>query len=130
MVWRRGGNPHYPIGFGQGDGRSFLVINGVPGEASFAKLQQPIGLQGFTRSASGVQITKGTDVATLALIAAVHRPTDLRRNTLHFGCGTTREGVEACAFSFGLTEPIVTEISYGASQVEHLTWLESELSRR
>jgi type VI secretion system Hcp family effector len=124
-----GGNPDHPIGFGQGDGQSFLVIDHTPGEASFGKLKDPIGLYGFTRSATDVQITKGTDVATLALIAAVHRPTELRRTTIHYGCGTPL-GVETCAFSIGLTEPIVTEISYGASQVEHLTWLESEVSRQ
>jgi type VI secretion system Hcp family effector len=128
--WSGGGqgSPGHPVGFGQGDGRSFLVIDQMPGEAIFGNLREPIGLSGFTRSATGVLMTKGTDVATLALIEALHRSTIPPRTTLYFGCAA-RQGQESCAFSTDLTEPVLTEVSYGASQVEHLTWVESGSSR-
>jgi type VI protein secretion system component Hcp len=122
--WNSGGTSNDAIGYGQGDGKTFLVTRDIKGEASFGTLQEPIGLLAFTRSLSGTETTKGTDIATLALLAALHQGWPQRQVTIHFGCGSSPNG-PVCSQSIQLpVDPFVTELVYGASQVERVTWLE------
>lgn len=118
-LWLASGSGSGAVGYGSGDGASFLVVQGLPGEADFRPLPGAIGLSGFTRSLSGTEIVKGTDVATLGLIGAVHQGT-VQQATIHFGCqpgpGT------ACSGTIGLPDVVASELSYGASQVERVRW--------
>lgn len=120
QVWSSSGMGSGAVGYGSGDGASFLVVQGLPGEADFRPLPGAIGLSGFTRSLSGTQTVKGTDLATLALIGAVHQGT-VQQATIHFGC-QSGPGT-ACAGTIGLPDVVASELSYGASQVERVRWL-------
>jgi type VI secretion system Hcp family effector len=125
------------IGFGQGDGTSFLVIRNqdIHGEATFAKERDLVGLSAFKRTLSGAetgratsmawetQTTKGTDIATLSLIESLHRGTT-HDVTLRFGCSDTGAGAGTCPHSIEIKDAKVEEISYGASQVERVQWVE------
>jgi hypothetical protein len=108
------------IGYGSGDGSSVLVIPGLPGESTLSKPAKAIGLTGFTRSLSGAETVKGTDIATYGLLRALHRGLELEP-ALHFGCGAGPAG--DCTGTSALGDSFVVEISYGASQVERLKWL-------
>jgi type VI protein secretion system component Hcp len=111
---------------GSSERQSFLTISGVRGEADYGTLRQPIGLFGFTRSHTGIQTTKGTDSATFYMIASLHRqPPTPPGTAIHFDChlGPPAPGVPTCS-TFELTEPKVAEVSYGASQVERVKWIE------
>jgi type VI secretion system Hcp family effector len=120
QVWSASGTVSGAVGYGGGNGESFLVVQGLPGEAGFRPLPGAIGLSGFTRSLSGTETVKGTDVATLALIGAVHQGT-VQQATIHFGC---RSGPgTACPGTIGLPDVVASELSYGASQVERVRWL-------
>ncbi len=118
--WRAARAPA-PSGTAAGDGASFLVVQGLPGEADFRPLPGAIGLSGFTRSLSGTETVKGTDVATLGLIGAVHQGT-VQQATIHFGCQGPGPGT-ACSGTIGLPDVVASELSYGASQVERVRWL-------
>jgi hypothetical protein len=83
-----------------------------------------IGLSGFTRSLSGTETVKGTDLATLGLIEAVHRGT-VQSATIHFGCQSGPRPGPACPSTIGPTDVAASELSYGASQVERVRWLEA-----
>jgi type VI protein secretion system component Hcp len=108
------------VGFGGGDGASFLVVQGLLGEADFRSLPKSIGLSGFTRALSGTETVKGTDVATLGLIGALHQGA-VQQATIHFGCQSGAG--TACSSTIGLPDVVVSELSYGASQVERVRWL-------
>jgi type VI protein secretion system component Hcp len=118
QLWSSSASGSGSVGFGGGDGASFLVVPGLPGEASLRGLTAPIGLTGFTRTLSGTETVKGTDVATLGLIAAAHQGT-VQQATIHFGC----QSQSGCSSTIGLPDVVVSELSYGASQIEHVRWL-------
>ena len=122
QVWSASGTGSGAVGYGGGDGASFLVVQGLPGEADFRPLPGAIGLSGFTRSLSGTETVKGTDVATLGLIEAVHRGT-VQSATIHFGCQSGPRPGPACPSTIGLSDVAASELSYGASQVERVRWL-------
>ncbi len=107
------------IGYGAGNGSSVLEVPGLPGEATLSKPAKAIGLTGFTRSLSGTQTAKGTDIATYGLLRALHLGSVLEP-TLHFGCDT---GPGGCTGTSALGDSVVVEISYGASQVERVKWV-------
>jgi type VI secretion system Hcp family effector len=107
------------IGYGSGDGSSVLVIPNLPGESTLSKPAKAIGLTGFTRSLSGTQTVKGTDIATYGLLRALHLGSVLEP-TLHLGCDT---GPGGCTGTSALGDSFVVEISYGASQVERVKWV-------
>jgi hypothetical protein len=120
-AWSAGGSGSGAVGYGEGDGASYLVVQGLPGEAEVRFLPDAIGLSGFTRTLSGTETVKGTDVATLGLIGALHQRA-AQRATIHFGClsGTS----PGCSGTIGLPDAVVSELSYGASQIERVQWLE------
>jgi type VI protein secretion system component Hcp len=120
QLWSASGFGPGAVGFGEGDGASFLVVLGLPGEADFRPLPGAIGLSGFTRALSGTETVKGTDVATLGLIGAVHQGT-VQQATIHFGCQPGPG--PACPGTLGLSDVVASELSYGASQVERVRWL-------
>ena len=120
QLWSSTASGSGSVGFGGGDGASFLVVPGLPGEADFRPLLGAIGLTGFTRTLSGTETVKGTDIATLGLIAAAHQGT-LQQATIHFGC-LSGAGT-GCPSTIGLADVVVSELSYGASQIEHVRWL-------
>jgi type VI secretion system Hcp family effector len=120
QVWSGSGTGSGAVGYGGGDGASFLVVQGLPGEADFRPLPGAIGLSGFTRALSGTETVKGTDIATLGLIEAVHRGT-VQQATIHFGCQPGPG--PACPSTIGLSGVVASELSYGASQVERVRWL-------
>jgi type VI secretion system secreted protein Hcp len=117
--WTGGGTGTGEIGYGQGGGASFLVVQGIPGEATFKALPKSIGLFAFTHTLSGTETVKGTDIATLGLIQAVHQG-GLQQATIHFGCQTTV--TPGCPNTIGLTNAVAVALSYGASQLEHVQW--------
>lgn len=117
--WSGGGAGSGEIGYGQGGGASFLVVQGIRGESTFARLPGAIGLFGFTHSLSGTETVKGTDVATLSLLQAVHLG-GVQQATIHFGCQNASVG---CSQTIGLAGVVPVELSYGASQLEHVKWL-------
>lgn len=119
QAWSGSGTGSGAVGYGGGDGASFLVITGLPGEADFRPLPGAIGLSGFTRALSGTETVKGTDVATLGLIEAVHRGT-VQPATIHFGCQSGPG--PACPSTIGLSDLVASDLSYGASQVERVRW--------
>jgi type VI secretion system Hcp family effector len=121
QVWSAGEGGSGAVGYGGGDGASYLVVRDLPGEAEVRFLPDAIGLSGFTRTLSGTETVKGTDVATLGLIGALHQRA-AQRATIHFGClsGTS----PGCSGTIGLPDAVVSELSYGASQVERVQWLE------
>jgi type VI secretion system Hcp family effector len=143
--WSSGGGSmggNEAIGYGQGDGASFLEIRSqdIHGEATFKGMDHPIGLSAFARTLSvtgmsgsgqpgrtewGTETTKGTDIATLQLIESLHigEPHDV---TLRFGCIDTGAGAGTCPHSIEIKHALVEEISYGASQVERVTWVEPD----
>jgi type VI secretion system Hcp family effector len=124
--WVGGTGESYGYSFGYGgssERKSFLTIDRVRGEADYGALRTPIGLFGFTRSHTGIQTTKGTDSATLYMLATVHKPWPPERTAIHFGCHLDPQDVPTCS-SFELTDPVVAEVSYGASQIERVKWLE------
>jgi type VI secretion system Hcp family effector len=120
QVWTTSASGSGAVGYGAGDGASFLVVLGLPGEADFRPLPGAIGLSGFTRALSGTETVKGTDVATLGLIGAVHQGT-VQQATIHFGCQPGPG--PACPGTIGLSDVVASELSYGASQVERVRWL-------
>jgi type VI protein secretion system component Hcp len=120
QLWSASGSGSGAVGYGGGDGASFLVVQGLPGEADFRPLTGAIGLAGFTRALSGTETVKGTDVATLGLIGAVHLGA-VQQATIHFGCQPGPG--PACSSTIGLPDVVVSELSYGASQVERVRWL-------
>ena len=122
QLWSASGSGTGAVGYGSGDGASFLVVQGLPGEADFRPLPGAIGLSGFTRALSGTETVKGTDVATLGLIGAVHRGT-VQQATIHFGCQSGPGPGPACPSTIGLSDVVASELSYGASQVERVRWL-------
>jgi type VI protein secretion system component Hcp len=122
QAWSTSGSGSGTIGYGAGDGASFLVVPGLPGEADFRPLPGAIGLSGFTRALSGTETVKGTDVATLGLIGAVHLGT-VQQATIHFGCQPGPGPGPACPGTIGLSDVVALELSYGASQVERVRWL-------
>jgi type VI protein secretion system component Hcp len=117
-----GGTAGDRIGYGEGSGTAFLVIQGLPGEATTSDpaLRDPIGLTSFTRSLNGLHTTKGTDIATPALLTRLHRGDEFQRPTIRYGCvGGHSPG---CVGSFEFDRATLMELSYGASQVERSTW--------
>jgi type VI protein secretion system component Hcp len=119
-VWSASETGSGAVGYGGGDGASFLVVQGLPGEADFRPLPGAIGLTGFTRALSGTQTVKGTDAATLDLIGSLHQG-DVQQATIHFGCQSAAG--PGCSGTIGLPDVVVSELSYGASQVERVRWL-------
>ena len=117
LQWSGGGTSSGEIGYGQGDGASFLVVPGIPGEATVARVPGAIGLSAFTHSLSGTETVKGTDVATLSLIQAVHLG-GVQQATIHFGC----QNPSGCTNTISLTNVVAVQLSYGASQLEHVRW--------
>ncbi len=118
------------VGYGGGNGKSFLEIRDVAGEADFPPvLQDVIGLSGFTRESTtvngklelGLSMTKGTDIATPALLTRLHQGTVFAA-TIRFGCRRGATGREECPQVIELKDVTVTELAYGANQVERLKW--------
>ena len=120
QLWSASGTGLGAVGFGQGDGASFLVVQGLQGEVDSRPLPKSIGLSGFTRSLSGTETVKGTDIATLGLIGAVHQGI-VQQATIHFGCQSG--GSAVCSGTIGLSDVVASELSYGASQKERVRWL-------
>jgi type VI secretion system secreted protein Hcp len=129
------------VGYGQGDGTSFLDIRTprILGEATFANISDLVGLSAVTRNLSATErstgthlvwateTTKGTDKATLGLLGLLHEGTHLVDVILRFGCSHTGPDAGTCAQSVGLRRhATVSEISYGASQVERVQWIEPD----
>jgi len=119
QLWSASGTGLGAVGFGQGDGASFLVVQGLQGEVDSRPLPKSIGLSGFTRSLSGTETVKGTDIATLGLIGAVHQGI-VQQATIHFGCQSG--GGAVCSGTIGLSDVVTSDLSYGASQVERVRW--------
>jgi type VI secretion system secreted protein Hcp len=114
------------IGYGGGNGATFLTIDGAQGEATYGTRPQLIGLLGFARGLTGtqaIQTTKGTDNASLHVIAVVNSGRLDRDATVYFGCDTFQQDIATCE-SFESRELKVAEVSYGASQVERVKWIE------
>jgi type VI secretion system Hcp family effector len=120
------------IGYGQGAGQSFLKVSGIPGEGTSGGLRDLIGLSSFAQTLSAsdagkielseTETTKGTDIATLNLIASLHRGDPIAAVNLLFGCGSVGAPGDTCPHSIKLTNALVVEVSYGASQVERVMW--------
>jgi hypothetical protein len=73
-----------------------------------------------------VEVTKGTDIATPALLARLHQVASFEDVGIHHGCrGEARE----CPQSFTF-DGTITELRYGASQVERLRWVLPQEGKR
>jgi type VI secretion system secreted protein Hcp len=113
------------IGYGAGDGKSFLLLKGpnnIFGEVTVKGFERSIGLSGFTHTLTGTQVVKGTDVATPSLLMVLHQGGVLTSALTHFGCQTIK-GAFGCASSFEDARSFLTDLTYGASQVEHVGWV-------
>jgi type VI secretion system Hcp family effector len=136
--WLGGGfGSHGAVGYGQGNGTTFLEIRNpeIRGEATFANLPEPVGLSAFTRNLSATQrstgavlawateTTKGTDKATVRLLGSLHEGAD-HLVILRSGCSNAGPDAGTCAQSVQFQRAAVMEISYGASQVERVQWWE------
>jgi type VI secretion system Hcp family effector len=111
------------IGFGGGDGATYLELPALPGEVTQRPFERSIGLQGFVRGqASPLQVTKGTDIATPLLIRNLHVPQPLA-GSVRYACGPDATGVVSCGAAFDVGPGAsVAAISYGASQRERVDW--------
>jgi type VI protein secretion system component Hcp len=114
------------IGFHPGDGSgSYFVSTQVNGESTEKGFEKAVGLYGFLRDGSinkplGLEMTKGTDIATPILIENLHSR-DRLNATIHLLCAPNG-GPPSCASSFEVRDIGVSELSYGANQRERVRW--------
>jgi type VI secretion system Hcp family effector len=120
-------------GSGGEEFRSVLSLEGVLGEVTIGNLRDVIGLSGFTRGVTGgdpsgrtsptdVSMTKSADIATPVLLWGLHAGRVFERAFVHYGCRNEGQQGE-CTASFELRDTVITDFSYGASQVERLRWV-------
>jgi type VI secretion system Hcp family effector len=111
------------IGFGGGDGATYLELPALPGEVTERPFERSIGLQAFVRGQGApLQVTKGTDIATPLLIRNLHAPQPLA-GTLRYACAPDGAGAVSCGAAFDVGPgAAVAAISYGASQRERVDW--------
>lgn len=103
------------VGYGKGDGKSYLRSPQMDGEVTLKGFEKAVGLYGLVRELSGIELVKGTDLATPDFLVSLHKGQPLPKATIHFGCAQA-----VCVGSFEVKDTTVIEFAYGASQREQV----------
>jgi type VI secretion system Hcp family effector len=111
-------------GYAESSPSAFLRVKEVPGEANLGSaVKDLIGLSSFTRDLSALHVAKGTDIATPILLSRLHKNTSLEQPRIDYACDLSDQARPKCS-AIQLDDLIVAELSYGASQVERVTFVE------